>query len=100
MKRVVLTAALLAFALTGIGCSKNESAKEEAAKPAASAAASASAAVASAVAALSASAAPPAMAQAESLPGPDKADRKARRQITSANYKAELDKLDKEIGNP
>ena len=105
MIRPVNAALIALLALGAAACSKEE-AKEgdktsmatDAAKPMASALASAAP---RASAAASASAAPAAtLTQAESLPGPDKADRKARRQISHANYKTELDKMDKEIGSP
>ncbi|HEY2514895.1 MAG TPA: hypothetical protein VGI39_28710 [Polyangiaceae bacterium] len=99
MIRSPRAAVILVLALGAAACSKEETketAAVDAAKPAASALASAIPS-----AAPSASAAPAAtLTQAESLPGPDKADRKARRQISHANYKTELDKMDKEIGNP
>lgn len=105
MIRPANAAVIVLLALGAAACSKEET-KEgdkttltvDAAKPTASALASA---IPSASAAASASAAPATtLTQAESLPGPDKADRKARRQISHANYKTELDKMEKEIGNP
>jgi hypothetical protein len=91
---VLRTSLACALLVAASACGKEKAAPE----PPASVPASASAppTVASvASAAPSASAAPD-----DTPPTEEKADRKAAREITNANYKAELTKIEKEIGAP
>ena len=87
----------LAFAMVTLaGCSKTSS--SEATVDAGQAAG------ASAIASVSAPVASPSAAATEDFdtppPSEKKADHKAAREITKANYKAELTKIEKEIGSP
>jgi hypothetical protein len=90
-------AAVLLLALA-TACSKTETAPTADAAPAA---ASAPSAMASASASAAPSAAPataaPATAESDPLPTHSEAASKVRGDISKANYKAELDKIEKEI---
>lgn len=93
--------ALCALALFTLGaCSKSEEHKEGTAPSAAAS----TPAVASAKPVPAGSAATTATAgalqAADPLPNERKADRKAAKEVTAANYKDELSRMEKEIGNP
>ena len=100
MKRILTIAVLSIASLAGaVGCGKSEKAAEtDAAVTAATA--SSVVAVVDAAAADAGAIAPLGARETASLaiPTPDRADRKAARQITNKNYKTELDSLEKEIG--
>jgi hypothetical protein len=89
---------LVLAAIAATGCEKKESAVEADAGHLAVASASASAAP-SASAAASATAAASAFTP-DTPPAERKAEGKAVREITKANYKGELTKIEKEIGSP
>jgi hypothetical protein len=96
--RTLAVAALVATWLV-VGCSKPSTEGAEGGTAAASSA-SGAAAAASASAAAAASASAAAAEPEDEPPNEHKADGKASREITKANYKTELTKMEKEIGNP